>query len=94
MERENEIMLGFVYMRNIRFSWLRGKKRYVVALSKGGSGPFEDGSQARLIVYDCNYEFLQQINFDVVLGIRGGPSGLTLKLPDQDFKFRSKRSYQ
>ena len=87
------MMSGFVYVRKERVSWLH-KKRYVVALSKGGSNPIE-GSQARLIVYKCkshNMEVLQQINFGVVLGIYGGPSGLTLKLPDQDFKFRSKRS--
>ena len=97
MEKENEILSGFVYVRKERIKWLH-KKRYVVALSKGGSTPIE-GNQARLIIYKykCNsdsenLEVLRQINFGVILGIYGGPSGITLRLPDQDFKFRSKRS--
>ena len=55
-------MSGFVYTKNKRFCWLGGKKRYVVALSKESSSLFENG--ARLIVYNCEKEFLQQINFD------------------------------
>jgi len=97
MEKENEILSGFVYVRKERIKWLH-KKRYVVALSKGGSTPIE-GNQARLIIYKYKYdsdsenlEVLRQINFGVILGIYGGPSGITLRLPDQDFKFRSKRS--
>ena len=95
MEKENEILSGFVYVRKERVKWLH-KKRYIVAHSKGGSNPIE-GNQARLIIYKYksqsdNLEVLRQINFGVVLGIYGGPSGITLRLRDKDFKFRSKRS--